>query len=264
MMQPAQQNNAMPPGAPVASGIGGGVPMAPQGALGAAGMGGAPPLPAPQGQPNVVTIDAVMRLLRDNAHRRFRIDIETGSTISGDQSQEKQDRSQFIEAITKLVETWGPIITARPELTKLAGELMLFGVRGFDVGRSLEEVIEETVEKMEQAAGVPKPPPQPSPDDLIKLKGIQVKTQAEIQKAQIGVQQAQIDAQAREREVQLEAARGAQEHAHAIVQGQQQAGLADQQARNEAASQQMKAQVEEMRFRRAVDAENAPDKPVKG
>ena len=149
-------------------------------------------------------------------------------------------------------------------MAKLAGELMLFGVRAFRVGRSLESVIEETVEKFEEASGIPKPPPQPSPDDLLKLKGIEAKVQAEITKAQIGVQQAQIDAQARVQAVQMEAQAAMQDHAHTLAQGQQTAALADQQARNEAASNQMKAQVEEMRFRRAVAAENAPEKPAKG
>lgn len=234
-------------------------PAAPPVPLGA--QGGAPASPLPPGAP--VTIDGVMRLLRDNALRRFRIDIEADSTIAGDEAQEKADRSQFIESLTKMVETWGPIVTAQPLMAPLAAELMMFGVRAFRVGRTLEQVIEETSEKLQEASGQPKPPPQPSPDDLIKLKGIQAKVQAEIQKAQIGVQAAQIDAQARVAEATHERVQGQQDHVQAIAQGQQQGQLADQQARNDAASQQMKAQVEEMRFRRAVDAENAPDKPTK-
>lgn len=265
MMAPGQPqpNNAMPPGAIPAPSGGGGVPVAGPPASGAAGLGGAPPSPAPQPPPGTVTIDAVMRLLRDNAHRRFRVDIEADSTIAGDESQEKQDRAELISGLTKMVETWGPIVTAQPMMAKLAGELMLFGVRSFRVGRSLEGVIEETVEKLEEQAGIPKGPPQPSPDDLLKLKGQQAKTQAEITKAQIEAQTARADAQARMQEVQLEAQRGAQDHAQTMAQGQMQAGLAQQQARNDAASQQMKAQIEEMKFRRAVDAENAPDKPRK-
>ena len=48
----------------------------------------------PQGSP--VTIDGVMRLFRDKAEQRFRIDVETDSTIAGDESQEKQDRQSLI------------------------------------------------------------------------------------------------------------------------------------------------------------------------
>lgn len=219
----------------------------------------APPIPS-----NVVTIDAVMRLLRDNAHRRFRIDIEADSTIAGDESQEKQDRVELISAVTKLVETWGPIVAAQPLMADLAGELMMFGVRGFRVGRTLETVIEETVEKLKEAAGQPKQPPEPSPDELIKAKTAQAKGQAEIMKAQIEAQTAQMEARAKAAEVQMQAQAAAQAHGQAIQQGHQQAALSDQAARNDAASQMMKAQIQEMKFRHAVEAENAPDKPTKG
>lgn len=233
------------------------------GALQPPGMGQQPGVPAlPPGAP--VTIDAVMRLLRDNALRRFRIDIEADSTIAGDESQEKQDRSMLIESITKVVETWGPIVTAQPMMAPLAAELMMFGVRAFRVGRTLEQVIEETAAKFEETMGQPKPPPQPSPDDLVKLKGVQIKTQAEIQKAQISVQEAQIDAQAKVAAVQHSTVQDQQAHAQTMQQGVQQAQLADQAARNEAATNQMKAQIEEMRFRRAVDAENAQPKTPRG
>jgi hypothetical protein len=204
-----------------------------------------------------------MRLLRDNAVRRFRIDIEADSTISGDESQEKQDRITFVAEMTKMVETWGPIVTAQPFMAKLAGELMMFAVRSFRVGRTLEQVIEETAAKFEEIAGQPKPPPGPSPDDMIKLKGVQAKVQAEIEKAQISLQAAQVDAQAKVAAAQHEAAQGQQDHAQALQQGQQQAALADQAARNEAASNEMKAEVEAMRFRRAVDQGNRqePSRP---
>ena len=232
--------------------------------MGMAGGSGAPPMPPPQVPDDVITIDKVMRLLRDEPKRHFRIDIETDSTIAGDEAAEKTARTEFITAITKMVETWGPIVTSQPVMAPLAAELMQFGARAFRVGRTLETVIEETAQKLIEVLGQPKPPPQPSPDEMIKLQGTQVKTQAEIHKAQIGVQQAQIDAQAKIQAVQMEAQRNAQDHAHAVMQGQQQAGLADQAARNDAASQMMKAQIEEMRFRRAVEAENATPKTTKG
>lgn len=234
---------------------------------------GGPPAPAapaapmqpraPQVPPNVVTIDGVMRLLRNNALRRFRIDIEADSTIAGDESQEKQDRTQLVEALTKLIETWGPIVTAQPIMAPLAAELMTFAVRAFRVGRSLEAIIEETADKFMAASGQPKPPPQPSPDDLIKLKGIQAKVQAEIEKARIGVQAAQIDAQAHVAAATHEAVQGQQDHAATMAQSQQQAALADQAARNDQASQEMKAEIEAMRFRHAVAVATAPDKTPK-
>jgi hypothetical protein len=229
----------------------------------------APQPPQGQGQPNaappgippdVVTIDAVMRLLRDNPLRRFRMDIEADSTIAGDESQEKQDRAELISSLTKLIETWGPIVQAQPLMAPLAAELMQFGVRAFRVGRSLETIIEETSEKFIEASGQPKPPPQPSPDDLIKLKGIQAKVEAEIVKAKIGVQQTQMDAQASMADHHVNIA-GIQAQSQADQQkAQNDARQTQLEANADKASLMMKNQVEEMRFRRAVEAENAPDK----
>lgn len=262
----------IPPGAPMPP-----PGMPPQGPQMA--VGGPPGLPAPmqappmggppQGLPaqppsNVVTIDAVMRLLRDNAHRRFRIDIEADSTIAGDESQEKQDRAELIAGLTKMVEAWGPIVMAKPALADLAGELMLFGVRSFRVGRSLETVIEETVEKMKEEAGQPRPPPQPSPDELIKAQTAQAKGQAEIAKAQIDAQTARIEAQAKIAQVQLQTRAAAADHQQSMIQGQQDAALAGQAARNEAASNMMKAEIEQARFQRSIEAANAPPKQPKG
>jgi hypothetical protein len=172
------------------------------------------PVQPPQGQPmqgspqqqqsGPVTIDAVMALLRDGAMRRFRIDIEVDSTITGDESQERQDRNQFIESITKFVQAWGPIVAANPLMADLAGEFMLFGTRAFRVGRSLEEVIEETVDKLEQQAAQPKPPPPLPPIEQAKLAITQQKGQAEVQRANAGVQAAQTKAKAETDKAQLE------------------------------------------------------------
>ena len=219
-------------------------------------MGEAPaPLQIP---PGVVTIDAVMRLLRDNAHRKFRIDIETDSTIMGDEAQEKQDRAEFTAMMIKYLETAGPMVTAHPEAVPLLGEVLLFNVRAYRAGRSLETAIEEFTQKMDEKLAQPQPPPQPSPDELMKLKGIEAKTQAEIEKAKIGVVQTQIDAQARIQEIQREAQLAQMEHGHAIAQGQQEAAIANQQAAQDRASQEMKAQIEQARYSRAIEAENRP------
>ena len=171
-------------------------------------------MPAPQqGQPPV-TIDAVMALLRDGAMRRFRIDIEVDSTITGDESQERTDRTQFIEATTKFIEAWGPIVAQQPLMAQLAGELLLFGTRAFRVGRSLEEVIEETVDKLEQQAAQPKPPPQPDPTEQAKIQQAQIKAQAEGGKAQATIQGLQIKGQTDQQAAQVDMAGKVMDHQH--------------------------------------------------
>lgn len=174
------------------------------------------PSAAPQGQPPV-TIDAVMALLRDGAMRRFRIDIEVDSTIAGDESQERQDRTMFIEATTKFVQAWGPIVAGNGAMAQLAGELLLFGTRAFRVGRALEEVIEETVDKLEQQAAQPKPPPQPSPDEMVKLEGTKAKVGAEVQKSNASIQETQVKAQGDQASQKMELVGKVLEHQHTVA-----------------------------------------------
>lgn len=220
---------------------------------------GAPAAP-PQPGPAPVTIDAVMELLKRGALRQFRIDIEADSTIVGDESQERQDRQGLIEAMTQFVTAWGPIVQFNPLMAPLAGELMLFGVRGFRVGRSLEEVIEETVDKLEQQAGQPKPPPQPSPDELIKLEGVKAKTQAEIQKATIEGQQAQVDAQAKQQQTAIDAQAAQQDH----MQSQQELAAKERAQATQAALDERKqlreAQMAELEHARKMELAEAQHK----
>ena len=144
-----------------------------------------------------VTIDAVIGLLRDGALRRFRIDIEADSTITGDESQEKQDRTAFIQATTEFITAWTPILQANPKMAKMAGDILMFGVRGFRVGRELEESIEATVDSIEDASQQPPPPDPKMQAEQSKLELQKAKSAAEIQKAQIDANSAQIDGQAK-------------------------------------------------------------------
>ncbi|PAY07179.1 hypothetical protein CK489_15375 [Bradyrhizobium sp. UFLA03-84] len=194
-----------------------------------------PQPPAPQ-QPQV-TIDAVMALLRDGMTRRFRIDIETDSTITGDESQERQDRNQFIEATTKFVQAWGPIVQANPTLAPLAGGLLKFGLSAFRSARPLEELFDETVDKLEAQAAQPKPPPQPSPDEVIKAQTAQQKGTAEIVKARTEAAASVQDAAVRERSAQIDMAGKVMDHQHKTAEHQMAMERAAVQALNPPTSQ---------------------------
>jgi hypothetical protein len=165
-----------------------------------------PQIPPP---PNLgPTEEDVFGLLRDDVERLFRIDIEVQSTVVGDESQEKQDRTQLIESVTKFMEVWGPMVQANPMLAPLSGALLKFGTRAFRTARELEDVIEQTIQKIEQAAQGAQTGGHPDPKaqaEQIKLQGMQVKGQAEIQKAQIEAQSAQMEAQAKLQAIQLKA-----------------------------------------------------------
>jgi hypothetical protein len=190
-----------------------------------------------QQSPNSPTQEDIFGLLKNNLLRKFKIDIETDSTIAGDESQEKQDRTQFIESLTKFMETWVPMVEQNEALAPLAGQILLFGVRAFRVGRELEEVIEETADKLAVPGAASKKPDAKVQAEQVKLQAAIAKTQSEIQKAQIDAQTASaaakaklqeivVQSQAKLAELKMKLAQMQQEHQHKQGEAQMQHGAA--------------------------------------
>jgi hypothetical protein len=85
----------------------------------------------------------VYEILTNDLMRSYRIDIETDSTIAEDAQLEKQSRIELVTAITAFMEKVGPMVQAQVIPTNVATELLGFAVRGFKVGRTLEDTLDE-------------------------------------------------------------------------------------------------------------------------
>lgn len=85
----------------------------------------------------------VEQILKDDLMRSYRIDIETDSTIAEDAAQEKQSRIELVTAVTAFMEKVGPMVQAQMLPMNVATELLGFVFRGFKIGRSLEDVLDE-------------------------------------------------------------------------------------------------------------------------
>lgn len=155
----------------------------------------APPPPPPPPDPGP-TQEQVDTLRKNGVMRRYRLDIETNSTIAADEAMERTSRTAFIEQVSKFIVAWEPILQATPELAELASQLLLFGVRGFPVARELEEAIESAMKMIMQKAQAPKPAPMPSPEDQVKIQVETIKAQGESQRNAADVQIAGIKGQA--------------------------------------------------------------------
>jgi len=146
-------------------------------------------------------------LLRQDKLRGFRIDIETDSTVQGDQEAEKAARVEFLTASTKFIEESAKITMMVPEFAPLAAKMLMFGVRGFRVGRDLESALEDFCDKAEMdAKQKATQPPQPSPEQ-IKADSEREKAMAEIERQKIeneGEQRnALIDLESKKLDVQM-------------------------------------------------------------
>lgn len=190
-----------------------------------------PPLPPPPDPKQLAllskpTWEDVMGLLKNPALRAFRIDIETDSTIEPDDQEEKQRRIEFVEAVGKFVAEALPVIQAMPPMLPVITQSLLFLIRGFRVGREMEDVIEEAMEKMAGAAAQPQPGQQ-GPDPQAE----QMKAQATVMQAQA----AQGKVQNEQQSIQLDAQKAAGEHQVAVgeLQSKHAIGMAQVQAENQ-------------------------------
>ena len=104
-----------------------------------------------------------IQLLKNDQTRGFRIEIEVDSTVIADQEQEQTARVNFLKMAGEFLQQAVPLAQQMPELGVLAGQMLLFGIRGFPVGRELENVFETALEELQKAAKQPKPPPPPDP-----------------------------------------------------------------------------------------------------
>lgn len=155
------------------------------------------------------TWEEVERLLRDEITMSYRIDIETDSTIKFDQDAERDARVQFLTASGQFLDS--AMKNTNPDLNPLLAKMLMFGVRGFKIGKELEGAFELAIHKLEKDAANPD---QQKPDpEMAKVKGQmaieQQKMQNEMQldqaKLEIEKQKAQVDSQREDHRLQMQA-----------------------------------------------------------
>lgn len=154
----------------------------------------------------VAEIEAAFKLLKDEKLRGFRVEIETDSTIQPDEDAEKQRRTEFVTAIGTLFQQAIPVVQQVPEMAPLIGEMLTFTVRGFRAGRTLEDQIEQTMQKVQQRVTqqLNNPPPDPAMQKVkAQIEGDKAKLQLEGQKAQ---QDGQIKQQTAQADMQMQQA----------------------------------------------------------
>jgi len=151
-------------------------------------------------------IPQALLLLRDEAAKNFRIEVTSDSMIFQDEQQEKQDRIEFLSAVSSFMQTALPVATQAPELTPLLMEMLKFGVTAFKAGKGMEGLIDETADKFrqqaKQAEGQPKPPSVEIQKAQMQMQGEQAKIQAQ---AQLKTQELQASSQAKQAEMQMSA-----------------------------------------------------------
>ena len=139
------------------------------------------------------TWDEVQALLKNDALRSFRIDVETDSTVEPDENAAKAAFTEFTGAVVGLMTAAAGIVPTAPYTAPLFAEILKQGARTFNVSRAMEDVIDKVFEQAEEAP--PVQPPGPPPPDESAMQVEQLKSQTAQMQAQIEQQRTQMEGQ---------------------------------------------------------------------
>ena len=100
------------------------------------------------------TWDEALQVLRDDKQRSYRIDIETDSTVAGDQAADQKAITELLTGISTFIQNAGPAVEAGYIPLEAAKSLIMTAVRRFKLGREVEDALdmigEDEGEKQQQ------------------------------------------------------------------------------------------------------------------
>jgi hypothetical protein len=99
-------------------------------------------------------IPPALQLLRDELYS-FCIMVAADSLAQLNEREEKEQRMEFLHQVGTFMEKALPVVQASPDMGQLVSELLLFGVRSYPVGASIENTFEEAMAKLAQGPQIP-------------------------------------------------------------------------------------------------------------
>jgi hypothetical protein len=139
-------------------------------------------------------VQAAAELLKNDRMRKYKIDVESDTTVAPDDSLRKQDLMEFMGALTNFMSSGIQAAEAGAMPKEVVGELIMFAVRRFKAGRELEGKIEEAFQGQQQEKG-------PSPEE----QAAQQKAQLEQAKLQLKQKELEMKMQEIAQKLQLQA-----------------------------------------------------------
>ncbi|MEO1189544.1 MAG: hypothetical protein AAFW60_10765, partial [Pseudomonadota bacterium] len=199
---------------------------------------------------STVTVDQVIKFLREEKLRPFVLSIETDSTIQADEDAEKARRTEFVTALGGMLTQAMELVAAEPASAKFVGEVIKFGTAPFRVGRALEGDIDDFVEQLQQRASQPQPNP--------AAEAEKAKAEAETAKLQQDAQIRQQEADAKMKEAQARLAEiNAKAKADAAKHAQEMEALT---AKAASEAQQSEIKLQQMEAAHAIQVEQMAEK----
>jgi len=99
-----------------------------------------------------------VEFLKQDKTKRYRISVESETMAMVDWAQERDSRTQFMQAVGGFVQSVTPLIQAQPTAAPIVLQMMKWGLGGFRIGKEIETVLDQAIAAAQQ-------PPQPTPPD---------------------------------------------------------------------------------------------------
>jgi len=147
----------------------------------------------PEGQ-NPQLLQAAVQMLSNSTIRDFHIQVEADTLAQIDEQAEKQNATEAVQAIGLFLRDALPMVQQAPEMLPMASEMLLFLVRRYRAGRSLESAIEQAMKSLQAKAQQALSQP-PQNTEMMKLQAEQQAEQGRMQ-AQAQTEQMKMQAQA--------------------------------------------------------------------
>jgi hypothetical protein len=208
-------------------------------------------------------VPAALELLRGEIVRDFRVEIAADSLVQIDEEQTKQDRTDFLTAVSGFIREAVQAGQAMPEMAPVLIEMLKFYISGFKAGKTLEGAIDAALDRLNQMAkqtlGQPKPPSPEQQKIQADVQIAQAKQQGDMQIEQarqaferekfqmqmaLDQRKAELDAQVAMAQQQAQAEQSAQEHREKMQADMVKAQL---EQHTETLRSEMQMQMEEMR-----------------
>ena len=170
--------------------------------------------PVPPEIEQVLTVpswDDVLQVLRSDAMRGYRVDIETDSTVQADVARLKTNAAEFVQGFGGFIQAVGPAVQAGAMPMDVVADLLTAFARNFKLGRQAEDALERMGKIAAQPApqqdqGATAEAQRATMEAQAKQAELQAKMQLDGQKLALEQQRMTIDAQIKNRELDLQQA----------------------------------------------------------
>ena len=159
------------------------------------------------GQPGIAW-PMVEQVIRSDAMRSFRIDVETDSTIQADQVRIQANMSSYVQGLGMFLQAVGPAVESGAMPMDVASDLLTAFSRQYKLGRQAEDALERMGRQAQQPRQDPNAGERERVQAEMQIKGqeLQVKSQGEAAKLQLEQAKLQADVQLRQEDMHLRAA----------------------------------------------------------